>query len=223
VFDGGQRIAGVALWSFHGEVEVRFAGHGADGDPRAVLVALGEPLPVAWARQIHSATVLAVESPGLAGEGDALVTHRRGLALAVATADCVPIALGGDGALAVIHAGWRGIAAGVVAAAVARLERPAPALAAWIGPAIGPCCYEVGWEVAEQVVAATTPAALRPSAAGGRPYLDLAAAVAAQLSAAGVAIAGSVPRCTSCNPELSSHRRDGLAAGRNLAFAWLVT
>jgi hypothetical protein len=143
------------------------------------------------------------------------------LALAIATADCVPVALHDpEGrSLAAVHAGWRGIVAGVAARAVAALD--APRLIAWIGPAIGPCCYEVGEEVAEAVASASDSTVVR-SAAGPRPFLDLQRAVAIQLRDAGIAEVQTFDLCTRCHPErLWSYRRDGRAAGRNYLLAWL--
>lgn len=217
-------IAGFPVWTGDDDgVEARFVGRGPVAERAAILASVvGRPLPVAWARQVHSATVLTADS-GCSGEGDALVTHRQGLALAVATADCVPVIVGARNALAVIHAGWRGIAAGVVSAAVARLGDDAAALRAWIGPAIGPCCYEVDWEVASRVgAAAEAPRVVRRNAGAGRkPHLDLPAAVAAQLAQSGVRNVEVVRQCTRCAANLWSHRRDGTGLGRNLTFAWL--
>ncbi len=211
--------SGHRLWADRLDgIEVRFVGRGP-GDRTAAAAAAGAPSEVAWARQIHSARVL----PGAAGpcgEGDALITDRAGLALSVVTADCVPVLLGADGEIAAIHAGWRGIAAGIVAAALARLATPAGRLTAWLGPAIGPCCYEVGDEVAARVAAAGAEAAV-VAGAGPRPHLDLHAAVASQLLHGGVPEAHRVAACTRCAGEsLHSYRRDGPRAGRNLAFIW---
>jgi hypothetical protein len=155
---------------------------------------------------------------GSVGDGDALVVRDAGIAAVVTTADCVPVVVVGERGGAVIHAGWRGIVAGVVGRALERLgERVA---AAWIGPAIGPCCYEVGPEVAEAVVAASHAGALVVGR-GERPFLDLRAAVAAQLEAGGVESTTVVDLCTRCHPELlASYRRDGERAGRNLALLW---
>ncbi len=220
---GPDSRGGHPVWSDReGGVEVRFVGRGPDASRRRILrAAAGRPLDLAWLEQVHSARVREAR-PGPCGRGDALVTRRTGLALAVAAADCVPVVVAGPGRLAAIHAGWRGIAAGVVPRAVERLGGEASELAAWIGPAIGPCCYEVGDDVAERVEAASGPRAVR-AGARGRPHLDLPAAVAAQLAACGVHEASPLATCTRCHPELLwSYRRDGAAAGRNLTFAWLV-
>lgn len=211
---------GHRLWSDRlGRIEVRFAGRGA-GDRMAAAAAAGAPHRLAWSRQVHSARVLDATA-GSCGEGDALTTRCAGLALTVVTADCVPVLLGGDAEIASIHAGWRGIAAGIVGETLARLEGPPARLAAWLGPAIGSCCYEVGDEVAARVVAASAPEVAVPGA-GERPHLDLHAAVASQLHRAGVERLHRVPDCTRCSPEtLWSYRREGPGAGRNLALIWL--
>lgn len=224
----------VALWpADRGRARIRFVGRRASAPPEDGALQGGESgaaarfselappgVELAWARQVHSATVLAAR-PGACGEGDALTTAAPRLALAIATADCVPVAVydPDGGSLAAVHAGWRGIAAGVVGAAAAALD--APRLVAWIGPAIGPCCYEVGEEVAEAVANASDSAVVRRKP-GPRPFLDLQRAVALQLRAAGVAEVRTVEICTRCHPEwLWSYRRDGQAAGRNYLFAWL--
>lgn len=221
---GPEVQGGYWVWAASGAVdgvEVRFVGRGPRRPADGVLAAVGAPAGVAaaWARQVHSARVLPARA-GLCGEGDALWSGETGLALAVATADCVPVILAGDGATAAVHAGWRGIASGVVAAAVAALPADPAGLTAWIGPAIGPCCYEVGQEVASRVVTATAPEVARPGPAG-RPHLDLPAAVRCQLARAGVQAVHSAGGCTRCDDQrLFSYRREGRGAGRNLALVW---
>lgn len=203
-----------------GPVEVLFAGRGPGGEREEVLRRI-EPAapPVAWAKQVHSATALPAH-PGRCGEGDALFTREPGLALSVATADCVPVLLAGPEGMAAVHAGWRGIAGGVVPATIeAAVERPEE-WTAWIGPAIGPCCYEVGSDVAFRIVEASRPGVAVPGR-GERPHLDLQAAVRHQLEAAGIGEVIAVSHCTRCEEErLWSYRREGRAAGRNLAFIW---
>jgi YfiH family protein len=143
--------------------------------------------------------------------GDALWTNVPSLAMMLITADCLPVALaranGTEPALAVLHVGWRGLLEGIVAAAAEALG--GGRLAAAIGPGIGPCCYEVGEEVAEPFRARFGAQVLN----GGR--LDLYAAAENALTAAGCARVERVELCTSCNPDLFfSHRRDGPATGR---------
>src|SRR4029077_10035017 len=119
------------------------------------------------------------------GEGDALVTRDSGLALSVVTADCVPVLLAGPAGLAPLHAGGRGVAGGVVPATVAELGGPLSGWTAWIGPSIGPCCYEVGNDGAAQGGGASSAGGVLAGPAG-RPHLDLQAAVRRQLAAGGV-------------------------------------
>jgi polyphenol oxidase len=212
------------LWEARGAgARAVFAGAGPAAGREEVLARVaGRALPLAWARQVHSATVLPAAA-GACGEGDALVSGEPGLALAVATADCVPVLLAGPEGVAAVHAGWRGLAAGVLPAAV-RAATPAPERwTAWIGPAIGACCYEVGDEVAEQVAAASAPEIVTRGPAG-RPHLDLPGAARRQLAAAGVGTIHLLSHCTRCDTErLASFRRDGQAAGRNYAFVWRET
>jgi len=214
---GGEQVGWAAA---SGEVEIRFLGRGAPERGAGELSSPFVPrrLACAWLRQVHSATVIEA-GEGDCGEGDALSTARAGLGLMVATADCVPVLLAGGGRVAAVHAGWRGIVAGVVPAALATF-RAVREVEVWIGPAIGPCCYEVGEEVAAAVVASSRSSVALPGRRG-RPHLDLQEAVAAQLAAAGVTRLVRLARCTACHPaELHSHRRDGARAGRNLALIW---
>ncbi|HVS01294.1 MAG TPA: polyphenol oxidase family protein [Thermoanaerobaculia bacterium] len=214
------RRGGFFVWGVDsGGVRVRFLGRGPELDREESLRRAAGPGPrVAALRQVHSAEVRPA-APGFCGRGDALVTSRPGLAPSVITADCVPLLLASPASVAAVHAGWRGIVAGVVSSALARLDEPDRA-AAWIGPAIGPCCYEVGPEVADQVVAAAGPEVVRPGP-GPRPHLDLRLAVARQLAHRGVTRVHQVGPCTRCHPELLwSYRRDGERAGRNIAYIW---
>lgn len=203
-------------------VEVRFLGRGGDtkGSRDAVLAAVAPAAPpVAWAKQVHSATVLTARL-GACGEGDALVTDRAGLALSVATADCVPVLLAGPQGLAAVHAGWRGLVGGVLAATFGRLN--GRGWKAWIGPAIGPCCYEVGDDVATAVAQASS-AEVVVATGREKPHLDLYAAAVHQLRQGGVEQVFVARGCTRCDAErLHSYRREGKAAGRNLAFIWRV-
>jgi YfiH family protein len=218
---GPSQEGGHWIWRIRrGPVEVVFAGRGPGGEREEVLRRLETAAPpVAWAKQIHSATAVAAR-PGFSGEGDGLFTCAPGLALSVVTADCVPVLLAGPEGLAAIHAGWRGIAGGVVSATIeAAVERPAE-WTAWIGPAIGPCCYEVGEDVAARVAQASHSGVVA-TGPGERPHLDLHAAVRHQLEAAGIGEVTAIAHCTRCDGErLWSYRREGKRAGRNLAFLW---
>jgi YfiH family protein len=173
---------------------------------RIACESLGLPYRrLAFNRQIHSPTVHRAEAGRRGTPGDGLWTDEPQLPLLAFSADCLPIALAATGTvrrLAVLHAGWRGLSEGVVAAGVAALgEGP---MAAVIGPAIGPCCYEVGAEVASLFDEDLT--------TDGR--LDLWTAAERALRDAGVDRVDRVDVCTRDNPELYfSHRRDGLARG----------
>jgi YfiH family protein len=156
-------------------------------------------------RQQHSSTSRRAQ-PGVEDSfGDALWTDEPGLPMLALSADCLPIAVAttdGSPALAVIHAGWRGLAAGIVEAAVGALG--GSSMAAAIGPAIGPCCYEVGPEVSEL---------FDPDLTEGR-MLNLWAAAERALNRAGVERVERLGLCTHCNPELFfSYRRDGAPHG----------
>jgi hypothetical protein len=170
-------------------------------------------------RQVHGSVVVTVDG----GEGylvgqetaDGVVTTARDIGVAVHVADCLPIAIAGPGGVAMVHAGWRGLAGGVVAAGVETLRATGVAgpLEAVIGPGALACCYETGPEV--QALFA------RYGAGHGR-RLDLVAIAAAQLRAAGVAPVADVGLCTLCAPAglLFSHRRDGDSTGRQAGIAW---
>ncbi len=202
-------------------IQITGAAFGAagDGDGRrdpearaAIAARLGIPSDWAFVRQVHGTAVVEASEPGPQGEADAVFTRRAGLPVAVATADCLPVALHGDGVAAMVHAGWRGAAGGVVPAARAALEQAGtPATRAAIGPGIGRCCYEVGPEVLAgfpNFVSTTT---------WGTPSVDLAAAVRAQLGGLGVWDAGI---CTRCDAAFHSYRRDRTDR-RQVAIAWL--
>jgi YfiH family protein len=160
---------------------------------------------LAFNRQIHSPTVHRAEAGRRGTPGDGLWTDEPHVPLLAMSADCLPIAIASTGrrrSLAVLHAGWRGLAEGVVAAGVAALG--AGPKAAVIGPAVGPCCYQVGAEVSGLFDPDLT--------TEGR--LDLWAAAERALRGAGVERVDRLDVCTRDNPGLYfSHRRDGLARG----------
>jgi YfiH family protein len=163
---------------------------------------------LAFNRQVHSPTVHRAQPAGRGEPGDGLWTDEPRLPMLAMSADCLPIAIArtdGPRALAVLHAGWRGLAEGVVAAGVEALGVDSTqALAAVVGPAIGPCCYEVGPEVSRLFDEDLT--------VDGK--LDLWRAAELALRDAGVARVDRIDLCTRDHPELFfSHRRDGLARG----------
>jgi YfiH family protein len=164
-------------------------------------------------KQIHSGIVLAARGIGCAGEGDALLSNRPEIPVSIRTADCLPILLADrrTGAVAAVHAGWRGTVARIAPGAVARMQedfgsRPEDLVAA-IGPGIGGCCYEVGIEVARQF----------GRTEAGR--IDLAAENRRQLEAAGLVDIDIIDACTQCDAErFWSYRREGERAGRMISF-----
>jgi YfiH family protein len=194
-------------------------------------LAVGYPLGALYeTSQAHGCAVCTV-APGddlravRARGADALVTGPGAAAIGVRIADCVPVLLADvrSGAVSAIHAGWRGTVRGVVeAAAAALLETGSgdPAgLCAAIFPHIGPCCFEVGDDVAQSLLAASPDLGV-VDRSRHKPHVDLRAIISAKLAALGVSAAQieQVPGCTRCEPErFFSYRRDGQRSGRHLA------
>jgi YfiH family protein len=182
---------------------------------------------LAMIRQVHGARVLRRDDPheasgpdpvGELEEADGQATARPGLAPIVLTADCLPVVVAGGGAVAVLHAGWRGLAEGVLTEGIKTVRGLAgeARLAAAIGPGAGSCCYEVGEEVHARF------AALDGEARRGH-NLDLKAIARTQLKAAGVSEVHDTGLCTICSPPtlFFSHRRDRGVTGRQAGVAWL--
>ena len=190
----------------------------------AAVAREGVHLPVRTARQVHG-TRVEIAAAGPAHAADGLVTATPGQLVGVVTADCMPVLLVDRGrrVAAAVHAGWRGAAAGILEAAVAKLGKEFGAapreLEAVVGPAIGPCCYEVGDEVLDafrsRVGDATAPAWSRRD---DRLHLDLRAAARLLLTGAGTSRVAALGPCTACGTGYSSYRRDGAGAGRQLSF-----
>jgi hypothetical protein len=171
-------------------------------------------------RQVHGTAVHIVDQiTGTGGEplaidADGHATPTAGVGAMVLAADCLPVALGCDGAVAMLHAGWRGLDAGVLEQGVRALRAlgaDGQAIAAVVGPGAGACCYEVGAEVRDAFAGAH---------AEGR-CLDLRAIAEQRLRAAGVAEVSHVDACTICDERFFSHRREGARAGRHAGVAWL--
>jgi YfiH family protein len=178
-------------------------------------------VPLIYTRQVHGSRVLRVAAPrdGSPVAADGQATATAGIAPTAIVADCLPVAVAGESAVAMLHAGWRGLAGGVVQEGVQALRElggDAPLMAA-IGPGAGPCCYEVGSEV-RAVFAERFPEARRGS------NLDLKAIARAELEQAGVATVYDVGLCTICSPPelFYSHRRDRGLTGRQAGIAWLT-
>ncbi len=182
---------------------------------RRLAAALGfGPERIAFARQVHGARLLThpprggeVAGMGEVPEADGHVVADAGTAALVFAADCLPVALSGPGGVAMLHCGWRGLAAGIIAAGAEAVG----ATNAAIGPGIGPCCYEVG----DEVLAAF-------GALGESRRLDLLEVARRMLAEAGVQRVESAGLCTSCEAELFfSHRRDAGLTGRQAGLAWI--
>ncbi len=187
----------------------------------------GLPSAPCWLRQVHGTAVVTCVAPADATstppEADAAVTTHAGVVLAILTADCLPVLFASDDgqAIAAAHAGWRGLAAGVLEATIAAMPVPASRVHVWLGPAAGPHAYEVGEEVRAAFVAhadAATAAfhATRP----GHWRVDLFALARQRLHAAGVRQVHGGGQCTIADPaRFFSHRRDG-RSGRMATLIW---
>lgn len=208
---------------------------------RRVSARLQLPVEPLWLAQVHGTTVLDADAapqapPAMPGDdappsapsADAALTRQRGRVLAVQVADCLPVLLAAHdaSAVAVAHAGWRGLAAGVLEAAVAALRVPGNELHAWLGPAIGPAHFEVGAEVRAAFCApADVPCGEAAQAFvrndRGRWQCDLRLLARQRLAALGVRSIHGEPRCSYAEVDaFYSFRRDG-NTGRMAALLWL--
>ncbi|HET9484021.1 MAG TPA: peptidoglycan editing factor PgeF [Xanthomonadales bacterium] len=185
---------------------------------------LGLPSPPLWLRQVHGVDVADADATAGPDEpvADASVTRTRGRVLAVLTADCLPIVLAAaDGSeVAVAHAGWRGLAGGVIGATLAAMRAPPERIHAWLGPAIGAASYEVDALVRDAFAGSGSDAAFAATRPG-HWRCDLHALARLQLAAAGIArVAGAGIDTFAARERFYSYRRDG-ATGRMATLAWL--
>lgn len=182
---------------------------------------------IAYADQVHGAGVVEASDAATA-RADAVIGRSRAAggesppAVGVRVADCVPVLVADleTGDVAAIHAGWRGIVAGVVGAALQRMQHiPPRSVIAAIGPSIGPCCFEVGLDVAQAIVSACPGVPVVARSMPPKSMVDLRSAVRGQLRAAGVDDASieDVAGCTKHEARFHSFRRDGANSGRMLA------
>lgn len=177
-----------------------------------------------WLSQVHSS--IAVEAdPRKCPTADASWTASRAVACAVLTADCLPV-LFSDRAgtrVAAAHAGWRGLAGGILETTVAALATPADQLLAWLGPAIGPAAFEVGSEVREAFVSqhAEASGAFVPSRNAGRFMADIYELARIRLSACGIHTVYGGGLCTVTDPRFYSYR-SASRTGRFASLVWLV-
>lgn len=223
------RAGGVSLGAYR---SLNLADHVGD-DPRAVQAnrrrlnaEAGVPTDPVWLNQVHGKAVIRIDRNlrVSAPDADAAVAFSPGAVCAIMTADCLPVLLCDEDAtvVAAAHAGWRGLAAGVVESAVASMHQPAERLMAWLGPAIGPDHFEVGEEVRTCFCEASPRAqdAFRPSV-NGRWLADLPLLARQRLNDLGVWRVAGGECCTFADPErFFSYRRDG-ATGRMASLIWL--
>lgn len=182
----------------------------------------GEPF---WLDQVHGVAVAEAGAEVGAIVADASVSRRPGEVCAIMTADCLPVLFcnAAGSVVAAAHAGWRGLAAGVLEACIARMQVPAATLMAWLGPAIGPGVFEVGSEVRAAFVSADPRAeeAFRPAAQSGKWLADLFLLARLRLARAGVRHVSGGGLCTYSNPgRFYSYRRDG-RTGRFASLIWM--
>lgn len=219
--------AGRALFTTRAQGNLSLAAGEGHERGLAMRQRLCDSLGLEWlcaGPQVHGTHVNRVQRrQGTGGQplsepADGHATALPGVGAMVLAADCVPVAIGMPGAVAAVHAGWRGLVAGVLEEGVDALRELGGdgEIVAAIGPCAGSCCYEVGEEVLSAFAAAGDPV---PASAGR--MLDLRSIVHRRLRGAGVAELIDVDVCTICDERTFSHRREGAAAGRQAGIAWL--
>lgn len=191
---------------------------------RRLREALCLPQEPRWLKQVHGARVAQLDGVAVAEECDSAVTRRAGEVCVIMTADCLPVLICDQGGtvVAAAHAGWRGMAAGVLEATVAAMRTSAEDILAWLGPVIGPEVYEVGDEVMQRFVDqdARAAAAFRRKP-NGRWLCDLYALARMRLQVLGVTQIYGSGFCTFTDKHrFFSYRRDG-ECGRMGTFIWL--
>lgn len=199
-------------------------------DPRAVAenrrrVAAAAAAPV-WLHQIHGSDVVDAATAAQETQADAAVTRSNATACVVMTADCLPVLFCDDAGsvVAAAHAGWRGLAGGVLENTVAAMQADAGQIMAWLGPAIGPHSFEVGEDVREAFLAHSpaAAAAFRPREQAGKYLADLYLLARQRLNAIGVIRTYGGGRCTLREADtFFSARRDGTRSGRQASLIWL--
>jgi YfiH family protein len=198
-------------------------------DPRAVaanraLLRRELPAEPLWLTQVHGTRCVDAATVAPGAEADASVTRRRGVVCAVLAADCLPVLLCDERAsvVGVAHAGWRGLAAGVIEATVAAMDEPGERLMAWLGPAIGPQAFEVGDDVRDRFVT-DDPMAARAFVAGeyGKWLCDIHQLARQRLAKLGIRRITGADSCTKRDMEnFFSYRRD-CVTGRMASLVWL--
>ena len=199
----------------------RAAGRLAENRAR-LLGAIGRTR-VQWLDQVHGTRVHYVRRVGPAVEADAAWTDVPGVAIAVTTADCIPVVVAdrANCIVGVIHCGWRGAVDGVIEATLRELPVDADDLRAWLGPGICGRCYEVGTDVYERAtVWPDAPSTFTATGTTGKWLFDLPAYVAGRLGSAGVSEVCRSNACTFHEDRFFSHRREG-ETGRMATVAWI--
>lgn len=220
--------AGRAAWVFSTRADGDLAIDAPDvaTTRRAVLARAGGPdVEWNWLRQVHGPAVVVADRPGAhrGTEADALVTATPGVPVAVQTADCGAVVLTSpEGVVGAAHAGWRGLAAGVVEATVAAMrDLGATTVSAHAGPMIHPECYEFGEKDLAAVADALGPGVVGRTSAG-TPALDLPAGVATAVARAGATLVTASPACTACDADRWFSHRARREAGRLAAVVWVA-
>ncbi len=190
---------------------------------RALRAAAGLPSEPRWLDQVHGTCVRDLDQEA-DGPADAAVTRQPGRVCAILTADCLPVLLAAEAGdrVAAAHAGWRGLAAGVIEATLSALGTAPEELMAWLGPCIGPQHFEIGAEVREVLLAADGAAeeSIRPNARG-RFMADLPGLARSRLRRLGLRRIFGSGECTYAQADrYFSHRRDG-RTGRQATLIWL--
>jgi polyphenol oxidase len=182
------------------------------------------PSEPVWLEQVHGTQVVRAETAGCRPVADACISHRKNAVCVVMTADCLPVLLCNEtgSVVGVAHAGWRGLADGVIEATVSAMEVPEPALIAWLGPAIGPQKFEVGGEVRDAFLRHDPASAAAFTPKSGKYLADLSLLARQRLNALGVQRIYGGGFCTYSDRErFFSYRRDG-KTGRMGSFIWLA-
>jgi YfiH family protein len=213
----------------HGPYATFNLGTRVGDDPNAVernreIVRSHLPADVLWLHQVHGAEVVDAAAAAPLSRADAAVARTRRTVCAVLTADCLPVLLAArdGGAVGLAHAGWRGMAGGVIEATIARMDRPPDSLVAWLGPAIGPEAYEVGPEVYDAFVNQSPNAAQAfAPRSQGKYVADLYTLARQRLAASGVSVVSGGGFCTYNDADrFYSYRRER-TTGRFASLIWM--
>lgn len=220
------RTGGVSVGAY---AALNLAQHVADlpqavaANRRRLRERLQLPAEPVWLAQVHGRGIVDADHAAPGVEGDAAISRAPGHVCAVMTADCLPLLLcdRAGSCIAAAHAGWRGLAQGVIEATVAALGVPGNSLLAWLGPAIGPQAFEVGDEVRAAFVAQDPAAAAAFQPHGARWHADLYRLAHQRLAALGIAEVCGGGMCTYTDAErFYSYRRDG-TTGRMATLIWM--